>query len=337
MGIRFEVLEQKSVPDTSAARVDVRDEIENQLNGDFSQISNLSPEKQQRVDDLVTQINLHDHAALANYGKEAQRELGISADRVLKSAFNGSADEVGELLEKMFNCIEAFNKKIESTAHGVFRSFGSAKKKTQTLLTQYTTASTTLEQIKKQLIGYRIALLAMDRKLEATYESNLACYKELAIYIAAGQRKLEETRRGELENLLKDYQTTGDEPKMMAYDELGKACDFFAQHLQDLEIAQSVCFQTALQIRMMQSCNNLMVCKLDGNVENTLPIWKQKVTSILIDGDLANLCEIESSNQKLMTAIKEIMQVHDAEIKTKSEAESQLRKVGEQNGIVQQS
>lgn len=256
-----------------------REDVLSATSETMNQLQKLSESEQRQVDNFAKQIDLHNSAIIASYGEAAQRKLETLTDGALKGVAGRDTGEIGKLLSEMSVSIKNFNDEtVDSKAPGFLRK---AKKKTETLRVKYDGVSNTLDRIKKDLEGQRMRLLTDVNMLDGMYKQNLDYYKELTMYILAGRQKLEETQRGELEELRRKAETTGSQEDAFLYNDLRNMCENFDKQLYDLELTRTVCLQTAPQIRLVQNTNAQLVRKIQSSINNSIPIWKQKLAIAL--------------------------------------------------------
>ena len=109
------------------------------------------------------------------------------------------------------------------------------------------------------------------------YEMNLTYFRELSMYIMAGEMRLKEIREGDLEKLRAKAAETGDAMDAQAAKDLADQCDRFEKKLHDLKLTRQVALQMAPQIRMLQNNNALLVERIQSTLVNTLPLWKNQM------------------------------------------------------------
>ena len=110
---------------------------------------------------------------------------------------------------------------------------------------------------------------------------NFSYFKELTMYIAAGRKKLESVRTGELARLQAVANQTGRPEDAQAAKDLADRCESFDKKLHDLELTRTISLQTAPQIRMVQASDNVMAEKIQSTIVNTIPLWKNQMVIAL--------------------------------------------------------
>ncbi len=263
---------------TLPADVITAESVQAEVDNTLTQVEKLSPEEQEQVDIFAKQINLHDSEVIMRYGESTQQKLEKFTDGALQGVAGRDVGEIGDLLTEMTTSIKDFNEKAESKVMVFIRTL---KKKADILTVKYSEVSETLEKIKKELLGQRTTLLVDIKMLDKMYNDNLEYYKELTMYIMAGYQALKEAREGELCELKHRAEVSGAQEDALRYSDLKDRCENFEKQLYDLELTRSVCLQTAPQIRLVQKTDEQLVRKIQSSINNTIPIWKQKIAIAL--------------------------------------------------------
>jgi uncharacterized protein YaaN involved in tellurite resistance len=109
------------------------------------------------------------------------------------------------------------------------------------------------------------------------YDMNTQYFKELSMYIIAGEQKLSEVRAGDLTALKATAEKTGDAMDAQRANDLAANCDRFEKKLHDLKLTRQVALQMAPQIRLLQNNDSLLVERIQSTLSNTLPLWKSQI------------------------------------------------------------
>ncbi len=270
----------KTTPGENATSVEVAEaNVLKEVSDTMQRIAQLQPEEQQQVTSFAQQIDLHNSEIITRYGETAQQKLETFTNGALEGVVGRDVGEIGDLLAEMSVNIKDFDKDVENG--GIFGAFRSVKKKAEIMRVKYTEVAGSLERVKKELLGQRTTLLVDIKMLDEMYQQNLEYYKELTMYILAGKQKLEETRNGELAELKRKAEITGAQEDAFLYSDLKDQCENFEKQLYDLELTRAVCLQTAPQIRLVQKTDEQLARKIQSSVNNTIPIWKQKIAVAL--------------------------------------------------------
>jgi uncharacterized protein YaaN involved in tellurite resistance len=106
---------------------------------------------------------------------------------------------------------------------------------------------------------------------------NTEYFKELTMYIVAGEEKLHQVRATLLQEYMDKAAASGDAMDAQRANDLSTACDRFEKKLHDLKLTRQVALQMAPQIRLLQNNDSLLVERIQSTLSNTLPLWKSQI------------------------------------------------------------
>ena len=215
-----------------------------------------------------------DHVML--YGADAQKKVSEFSDTILASVKNTDSGEVGDILTKLITELKGFDGAAEKPK-GIARLFYSAKKQMAAIQARYDVVSANVETIAGSLEQHQVQLLKDVAMFNQLYDKNLEYFRELSMYIAAGEMRLAEVRANDLAALRKKAEETGDTMDAQAAKDLADQCDRFEKKIHDLKLTRQVALQMAPQIRMLQNNNALLVERIQSTLVNTLPLWKNQM------------------------------------------------------------
>ena len=174
-------------------------------------------------------------------------------------------------------------KSMENTDEdkGPFAFFKKGARSLDNLKVRYQSAEKNINEISKALENHQITLMKDISMLDQMYELNEDYYKELSMYIEAGNRKLRKVYESELPKL----ETKANESNLpldaQRVNDLKNQANRFEKKLHDLDLTRMVCIQMAPQIRMVQSSNSIMAEKIQTTIVNTIPLWKNQMVLAL--------------------------------------------------------
>ena len=116
---------------------------------------------------------------------------------------------------------------------------------------------------------------------DGLYEKNLEYYRELQIYIAAGEEKLKELREETIPRLRDQARQKGDPMSAQLVSDFEDTVNRFEKKVHDLKLSRAIAIQTAPQIRLIQNNDKLLVDKIQTAVLNTIPLWKSQIVIAL--------------------------------------------------------
>ncbi len=215
-----------------------------------------------------------DHVML--YGADAQKKVSEFSDTILASVKNTDSGEVGDILTKLITELKGFEG-VSEQPKGLGKLFFSAKKQLAAIQARYDVVSANVETIAGNLEQHQVQLLKDVAMFNQLYDKNLEYFRELTMYIVAGEMRLQEVRSTDLEKLRRKAEETGDTMDAQAAKDLADQCDRFEKKLHDLKLTRQVALQMAPQIRMLQNNNALLVERIQSTLVNTLPLWKNQM------------------------------------------------------------
>ena len=235
----------------------------------------LSPAEQQAVDQFAAQIDLHNSQQILTYGAAAQKNIADFSQGALETVRTKDMGQVGEMLSELvaqLSSIEPEEKK--KGLAGLFQRAGDSMEK---LKVQYSKAETNVDRITEALEKHQLTLMKDIAVLDQMYEKNLQYFKELTMYILAGQQKVKTEREGELARLRSAAAQSGRPEDAQAANDYAALIDRFEKKLHDLELTRIVSLQMGPQIRMVQNNDTLMTEKIQTSLVNTIPLWKSQM------------------------------------------------------------
>ena len=240
--------------------------------------SMLTEEERRAVEEFAKKIDVTDSNLVLNYGAAAQKSVAAFSENALASVRNKDLGEVGETLSQLVVEVKGFGKEEKKGLAGLF---GKSKSKLELMRAQYGKAEASVDRIVRELEGHQVVLLKDIAMFDQMYELNLKYYKELTMYIIAGKKRLEELRKGQLEELRKRAEETGLAEDAQKYNDMVQMCDRFEKKLHDLELTRMVSLQMGPQTRLLQNNDTLMVEKIQSSLVNTIPLWKSQMVLAL--------------------------------------------------------
>jgi len=109
------------------------------------------------------------------------------------------------------------------------------------------------------------------------YDMNIQYFKELTMYIIAGEQRLEDFRANEIVKAKEKASQSGDAMDARRASDLVAAADRFEKKLHDLKLTRQISMQMAPQIRLLQNNNALLIERIQSTLVNTLPLWKNQI------------------------------------------------------------
>ena len=302
-------IDEKSVEGLVTAEEITENKIEKSLNYD-----ELSKAEQEAIDEFNKKIDINDSTQILQYGVAAQEKISKFSDSILEDVKTKNLGEVGDLLANLVSQIKSFDKDVSGTSKKGFLSklFASAKKDFDYIVAEYSKIEKNVDTIENGLEKDKLQMLKDINIFDTMYEKNLEYFKEISLYIIAGDRKLKEIAEKSGEQL--DAQKVNDLEAMI---------NRFEKKIYDLKTTRLISIQMAPQIRLLQNSEAELVEKIQSSITNTIPLWKnQMVLSLGIHNAkqaLKNQQEVSKLTNEMLKKNSETLKQGSLDIARESE------------------
>lgn len=238
----------------------------------------LTEQERKIVNDFAAQIDLNNSSVILQYGAGAQKKLADFSESALENVRTKDLGEIGDMLSNVVTELKNFDEEEEK---GLFGFFKKNTNKLNSMKAKYAKAETNVNQIVNGLENHMVTLLKDVAMLDRMYEMNKAYFKEISMYILAGQKKLAQVREQDLAALIQKANQTNLPEDAQAANDLAALCDRFEKKLHDLELTRMISIQMAPQLRLVQNNDTLMTEKIQSTIVNTIPLWKSQMVLAL--------------------------------------------------------
>ena len=164
-------------------------------------VDTLTPEDLAKVEQIKDSIDMTDSEALLTYGAPAQKKIAAFSDSVLAQVRTKDSGEVGQLLASLVTEVKEYDEKSQGGFLRKVPILGSLVSKTDNIKQGYEKLSVQVERIAGALEQSRLKMMKDVVLFDRLYDENFAYFKELQLYIRAGEEKLEEMRTETLPKL----------------------------------------------------------------------------------------------------------------------------------------
>ena len=236
----------------------------------------LTKDEQKVVADFAKQIDISnpEHAML--YGADAQKKVSDFADSILEGIQNKDAGSVGDLLTNLIGELKNFEQSTEKPT-GLRALFTNAERYVAQVRSRFDDVSKNVDTIAGSLESHQVMLLKDVAMFNHLYDMNLQYFKELTMYIVAGEQRLQAFRDKEVAQAKAKATKTKDTMDAQKASDLDAAADRFEKKLHDLKLTRQISLQMAPQIRLLQNNNSLLIERIQSTLVNTLPLWKNQM------------------------------------------------------------
>ena len=242
--------------------------------------SQLTPAERKAIEDFLEKLDVTNPDHVLLFGADAQKKIADFSDTALEAVQTQDTGEVGDMLINLVSELKGFESDAEEPK-GLRKLFAKAEDKVERMKARYTKVSGNVENIANSLEDYQAQLLKDVAMFDRLYDQNSDYFRQLTLYIIAGEEKLQRVREGELKELLAAAEKSGDAMDAQKANDLAAQCDRFEKKLHDLKLTRQVSMQMAPQIRLLQNNNSLLVERIQSTLSNTLPLWKSQMVLAL--------------------------------------------------------
>lgn len=269
-------LEDESIENLTSEKV-TEEKIENSLNYD-----NLTKEEQKAIDEFNSKIDVTDTTQVIQYGAAAQEKISEFSDSILEDVKTKNIGPTGDLLADLVSQIKAFDKDVSGGNRGFFaKLFSNAKKEVDFAIAKYSKIEKNIDTIENGLEKDKLQMLKDISIFDTMYEKNLEYFKEISLYIIAGERKLDELRNKVLPELQETAKKSGEQLDVQKVNDMENMINRFEKKIYDLKTTRIISIQMAPQIRLLQNNEAELVEKIQSSITNTIPLWKNQMVLAL--------------------------------------------------------
>lgn len=277
-----DLMAKKKATAPEPAKDDKPVEPEKEIEKVTQQIEKLSPEEIEKVQSIKEGIDLMDSATPLTFGAPAQKEIAQFSDSILAKVRAKDAGEVGVLLNELVGKVKGFDVSKKS---GGFLSkvpiIGSLVNKAEDVMQSYDKLSVQVEKIQAGLENSKVKMMEDVVMFDTLYQKNLEYFKQLQLYIRAGEEKLEEIRNVTLPKLRSQASATGDPMAVQVVSDFEQSVDRFEKKIHDLKLSKTLAIQTAPQIRLIQNNDRVLIDRVQSAIYHTIPLWKNQMVIAL--------------------------------------------------------
>ena len=240
----------------------------------------LTKEEKEAVDEFNSKIDVFDSTQILQYGASAQTKISEFSNSVLEGVKTKDIGDTGKLLADLVASIKSFDGSIQEKK-GIAKLFSSVKKEVNTIIAKYNKIEKNVDFIEDGLDKNKLKLLKDISLLDTMYDKNLEYFKEVSLYIIAGERKIEELKNKTLPELKEQAAKSNDQIDYQKVNDLENVSNRFEKKIYDLKTTRLISIQMAPQIRLLQNNDAALVEKIQSSITNTIPLWKNQMVLAL--------------------------------------------------------
>lgn len=257
----------------------------------------LKPDEVKRAQEIAAQISVEsaleaDAFALATEGRMSEIDPLLERTAVKDTTFVG--DQLLELLESFETLKPESFLDLKEDVWGKLWVVGKYLNVLRRQVRRYRSQALLIEQNAARLEITRDGLIQDAAMLEKIEEINASYYREVLIYLHAGEILLEKFQAE------RDSLQSATDPdsidRMMILDDIIEALN---NRLHDLKLIAFTSWQAGPQIRGLQKVERIMANKISSTIMVAVPIWKRTTIQALATIRLLRAIELQKKARRI--------------------------------------
>ncbi len=234
------------------------------------------------IEKRMAEIDMGNTNSIISFGSAAQAELQQISQSMLQDVRNKDVGPAGDSLRSIVTTIRGFSVSeldVRRKRSWWEKLTGKAAPMAQ-FIARFETVQSQIDKVTDDLLGHEHKLLKDIKSLDLLYEKTLEFYDELALYIAAGEAKLEELDTKIIPAKEKEVEAAPEDKGVMMAQELRDlraARDDLERRVHDLKLTRQVTMQSLPSIRLVQENDKSLVTKINSTLVNTVPLWETQL------------------------------------------------------------
>lgn len=271
----------------------------------------FSAEEEKKIQEYKNNINLESTSDIIQYGVDSQEKVNSFSTEVLKQVKGKDLNGAEEILFDLQSQIKNFNQKVGKKPLLPF--FNSLQQRIKRMRTQYTSVEKSIHQVELKLEGHYKNLHKDVKLFDKLFQYNQEHFKELSLYIEAGEQKLQEYTKEILPELRAKAEESSDPNDVQQLNDMQQRVERFDKKLHDLKLTRMVVLQSAPQIRMIQNNSSSLMEKIQSSLVNTIPLWKNQMVLTL---GIAHTQKALEAQKAVNDATNELLRKNSEMLKT---------------------
>ena len=234
----------------------------------------------------IDEIDMTDTNSIVSFGSAAQEELQVISQSMLQGVRNKDVGPAGDSLRDIVTTIRGFS--VSEMDLRRDRSWWEKLLGRAAPIAKFTArfemVQDQIDKITENLLNHETTLLKDIKSLDLLYEKTLNFYDELALYIAAGEAKLQDLDTTIIPQQEAAVQSADPDDQVLAAQnlrDLRAARDDLERRVHDLKLTRQVTMQSLPSIRLVQENDKSLVTKINSTLVNTVPLWETQLAQAL--------------------------------------------------------
>ena len=241
-------------------------------------VPEIMPEEVTALQDALNELDINDRNSIIYFGSSAQEKLDEISNRMIDGVQNKDMGAAGAALNEMVASIrgfdmEKFNPNIKLAWYQ--KLFGVTKPIVK-FIQEYEEVRDQIDMISNNLEKHKSQLMTDVVSLDKLYDANLDYFRNLELYIKAGETKLQELEA----TIIPEYEAKAQDKEMLAIQDVKEIRGFrdeLERRVHDLKLSRQVTMQSLPSIRLIQENDKSLISKITSTLVNTVPLWRNQL------------------------------------------------------------
>ena len=250
--------------------------------GDLVPLATADAPTSAEITKRMEEIDISETQSIIAFGSGAQAELQEISQSMLAGVRNKDVGPAGDSLRNIVSTIRGFSVSeldVRRKQSWWEKLLGRAAPMAK-FVAKFEDVQGQIDMISDDLLRHEGVLLRDIESLDVLYDKTLAFYDELALYIAAGEAKIEELDNTTIPAKVAEVEAASEEDGVMMAQELRDiraARDDLERRVHDLKLTRQVTMQSLPSIRLVQENDKSLVTKINSTLVNTVPLWETQL------------------------------------------------------------
>ncbi|MDR0719548.1 MAG: toxic anion resistance protein [Treponema sp.] len=241
--------------------------------------STISENLASQAAELAKTIDVTDSQQIEQYAVGIQSKIAGFSDGVLANVRNKDTGYAGIMMIDLLGTIKGarIDELSPSALINKIPLVGKMFNSFKNFISRYEKIEVQIDRISADLEKARMDLLKDIGLFDILFDHNKEYFRELEVYIAAGELKVKELNDKVIPELKRGAENSDDPMVSQHMNDMVQMTGRFEKKVHDLKLSKTISMQMAPQIRLVQNNNRILVDKIQTSILNTIPLWKNQI------------------------------------------------------------
>ncbi|NPA04249.1 MAG: toxic anion resistance protein [Epsilonproteobacteria bacterium] len=241
----------------------------------------VDEQEKAKIEEIKSKLDIKDRNSIIFFGVEAQEKLDEISTQMIEGVKNKDIGAAGESLNKMISTLRGFDiSELRPEELPWWKKLFGISSPVAEAIQKYEEVKDQIDMIANELEKHKSKLTSDVIALEKLYEANLDYFRQLELYIQAGEEKLKELD----EKVIPQYEEKAKSGDLLDIQLLKEAKDFrddLERRVHDLKLSRQVAMQALPSIRLIQENDKALINKITSTIVNTIPLWRNQLAQVI--------------------------------------------------------